>query len=449
MALTAATWLAVASNKVPVNIFYSRHVSEEILTQDIFSQDTIRPAPNHLELSPLILPAFKVEYLTVSESHINFLKEKEGLRLRAYQDSGGTWTIGYGHTGRMPDGTPVGKGKKISREEAESLLRRDIAVHAEKVRRLLGETPVTRSQFEALVDFSFNKGITRLKSSTLLKMVQEARYIDASDEFLRWIYVTRYRNGNPITKKLPGLEERARSNQKMMLAGLPEIIIPVLEQARRLREKARFVQKNLLLQTKTVLSNENSDKEDAVQILQTLKNRVGDHIDYLDHQADTQRNLIAEIRQERIGLVNIIHDMSMVQQTAFDEEEVIDVLDLIAQNAVLKNVEARMLEEHGSTIDLCKEMIDTWGLFDHSQKVLSAGGEAMHELSFNQFNYLREYWQSLDSLTISGFDTPLVAGSIVRIIASRFSEIEDDLRMADASSNENQWGTKSRALASM
>jgi len=370
---------------------------------------------------------------------------RPSLRLRAYQDSGGTWTIGYGHTGRMPDGIPIGKGKKISREEAEALLRLDIAVHAEKVKHLLGETPVTRSQFEALVDFSFNKGINRLKSSTLLKMVQEARYIDASNEFLRWIYVTRYRNGNPITKKLPGLEERARSNQKMMLAGLPEVIIPVLERARELREKERFVQKDLLLKTKTA----HSDKENVVQILRALKNHVGDHIDHMDHQADTQRGLIAEIRQERLALVDMIRNMPMIQQTGFDEEDVNDILDLIAQNAVLENVETRILEEYRQTIDLRKEMIDVWGLFARSQKALGVRGELTHQLAFDQLNDLREYWQSLDSLTVPGLDAPLVAESMVRIIASKFSEIENDLNIADASNNEIQWETKSKMLASM
>ena len=36
-----------------------------------------------------------------------FLKEKEGLRLRAYKDIGGVWTIGYGHTGGVHAGQVI------------------------------------------------------------------------------------------------------------------------------------------------------------------------------------------------------------------------------------------------------------------------------------------------------------------------------------------------------
>ena len=46
----------------------------------------------------------------------------EGLRLEAYQDSVGVWTIGYGHTG--PE---VHRGECISEPEADALLRADLA----------------------------------------------------------------------------------------------------------------------------------------------------------------------------------------------------------------------------------------------------------------------------------------------------------------------------------
>ncbi len=47
----------------------------------------------------------------------NLVKRFEGLRLTAYQDSVGVWTIGYGHTG--PDVHP---GMTITEEQADELL---------------------------------------------------------------------------------------------------------------------------------------------------------------------------------------------------------------------------------------------------------------------------------------------------------------------------------------
>ena len=46
----------------------------------------------------------------------------EGLRLTAYQDMVGVWTIGYGHTG--PD---VKAGLTITQQQAEQLLINDLA----------------------------------------------------------------------------------------------------------------------------------------------------------------------------------------------------------------------------------------------------------------------------------------------------------------------------------
>ena len=48
-------------------------------------------------------------------------KAGEGLRLESYQDSGGVWTIGYGHTG--PE---VHEGLVWTQEQAEEALKHDL-----------------------------------------------------------------------------------------------------------------------------------------------------------------------------------------------------------------------------------------------------------------------------------------------------------------------------------
>lgn len=55
----------------------------------------------------------------------NFVKEWEGLSLKAYKCTAGTWTIGYGHT------KGVRPGQVISLLQAERFLRDDLEDHAE------------------------------------------------------------------------------------------------------------------------------------------------------------------------------------------------------------------------------------------------------------------------------------------------------------------------------
>ena len=122
------------------------------------------------------------------------LKEFEGLRLEAYQDAAGVWTIGYGHTGR-----DVKRGDRISEYWATDLLKRDVEKVAEAVRAL--NVARTEGQLDALVSFAFNLGIGKLKSSTLLKVIREGGSKQKiTREFKRWIYA----GGKPLR----GLERR-------------------------------------------------------------------------------------------------------------------------------------------------------------------------------------------------------------------------------------------------
>ena len=107
-------------------------------------------------------------------------KSFEGLRLTSYQDSGGVWTIGWGHT------RGVRKGQTISPEVAESFFLADIAGVVLEVNRLCGTA--TQNQFDALVDFAFNLGAGSLEASTLLKLHNAKDYAGAVGQFGLWIH---------------------------------------------------------------------------------------------------------------------------------------------------------------------------------------------------------------------------------------------------------------------
>jgi lysozyme len=110
------------------------------------------------------------------------IRKSEGLRLKAYKDSGGTLTVGYGHTG--PD---VSANKKITMDEAEALLQTDVTHAADSVLQLTGGN-VSQGQLDALTDFVFNLGSDKLRTSTLLRKHRAGNYAGAAAEFSRWIY---------------------------------------------------------------------------------------------------------------------------------------------------------------------------------------------------------------------------------------------------------------------
>ncbi|YP_001294626.1 endolysin [Pseudomonas phage PA11] len=113
-------------------------------------------------------------------NNIDAIKEHEGLRLVAYLDSVGVWTIGYGDTG--PD---VVKGLTITKEEAEKRLRKRL-VEFEGYVNTYVKVPLKQHQFDALVSLVYNIGPANFKTSTLLKKLNAGDYIGAADQFLVW-----------------------------------------------------------------------------------------------------------------------------------------------------------------------------------------------------------------------------------------------------------------------
>lgn len=91
------------------------------------------------------------EDMKISQAGIDLIKEFEGLRLVAYQDSVGVWTIGYGHT------KGVYPGMVITEAQALLFLNEDIASHAYGIFNYI-TVQLNQNQFDALVSFHFNLG---------------------------------------------------------------------------------------------------------------------------------------------------------------------------------------------------------------------------------------------------------------------------------------------------
>ena len=121
----------------------------------------------------------------MSDRAIESLKATEGFRLKAYPDpgsrDGNPWTIGYGATG-----PGIRRGVVWTKQQADERLVRDVRRFEDQVERILGSTPTSQSQFDALVHFAYNIGTGAFQRSTLLKKHRRGDYRGAEREFHRW-----------------------------------------------------------------------------------------------------------------------------------------------------------------------------------------------------------------------------------------------------------------------
>lgn len=124
--------------------------------------------------------------MQISDEGLKLTETSEGCKLIAYQDTGGVWTIGYGHTRR------VKPHQMITSDLAIALLKQDMdyAVNVVNTHCL----PATQGQFDALCDFVFNVGPSQFLSSHLYAYHKAGEYNKAAAEFPKW----KYDNGKVI-----------------------------------------------------------------------------------------------------------------------------------------------------------------------------------------------------------------------------------------------------------
>lgn len=118
----------------------------------------------------------------ITDNGLNLIKRFEGFSPSVYICPAGYPTIGYGHLVR--DGEQF---TSISHEEAEALLRKDVAFAERAVLRLVN-VPLTDGQFDALVSFTFNLGAGALQRSTLRRKVNRQLHTEVPGQLMRWVW---------------------------------------------------------------------------------------------------------------------------------------------------------------------------------------------------------------------------------------------------------------------
>lgn len=110
---------------------------------------------------------------------IALIKSFERLELKAYRDSVGILTIGYGHTG--PE---VRVSDEITEHQANILLEADLLTAERGVLDALDM--YRQSEFDACVSLAFNVGVKAFKGSTLARLHNAGNRMGAAKEFQRW-----------------------------------------------------------------------------------------------------------------------------------------------------------------------------------------------------------------------------------------------------------------------
>lgn len=134
---------------------------------------------------------------------LTVLKHYEGCRLKAYQDSVGVWTIGYGDTEN------VLPGMTITQEEAEDRLERRLDRDFEPGVRAAITAGMRQEQFDAMVCLAYNIGVSAFAKSTLVKLFNAGDIQLAADQFLRW--------DKAGGKSLKGLRRRRAAERALFL----------------------------------------------------------------------------------------------------------------------------------------------------------------------------------------------------------------------------------------
>jgi lysozyme len=138
--------------------------------------------------------------MKTSQEGIDLIKGFEGHSAKAYRCPSGVLTIGYGTT------EGVTSGQLVSKYQAEQLLIEHLSKDEDRLSALC--LPITQNQFDALMSFIYNLGITAFIMSGLRKAIErnaDVTIIEA--EFMKWV------NGGG--RVLPGLVKRRRAEYEL------------------------------------------------------------------------------------------------------------------------------------------------------------------------------------------------------------------------------------------
>jgi len=145
----------------------------------------------------------------INKAALDLIKEFEGFRAKAYQDSVGVWTIGYGTTAGAGVGIAPRAGMTITEAQAAEYLRVTVERFGAQVKGALTRD-ASPNEFGAMVSLAYNVGPGAFKKSSVLRHFNAGDKTKAADAFLMW--------NKAGGKVLPGLTRRRKAERALFLS---------------------------------------------------------------------------------------------------------------------------------------------------------------------------------------------------------------------------------------
>lgn len=152
--------------------------------------------------------------MTTSQSGLLALTYFEEERLKAYQDEGGVWTIGVGHTAAAGPPVPVA-GMEITHAEEQTMLARDIVQYEKEVDThlaKLGAKNVPQHVYDGMVSFCYNLGGGSFDTASWVASWVKGSMVAAEAQLKQWDKVRK--SGALVTS--PGLARRRAEEADMI-----------------------------------------------------------------------------------------------------------------------------------------------------------------------------------------------------------------------------------------
>lgn len=150
------------------------------------------------------------KHMKFSEGGRELLIRLEGLSYAKYIDSAGHPTIGIGHKlteEELFNGVVVLDGMGVdfathglNMWHVYKLLDKDLVRFVAAVNEYVS-VELNQNQFDALVSFAYNIGVSAFKNSTLLKRVNDGKFEEVFIEFRKWVHAGGKRNDGLVNRR--------------------------------------------------------------------------------------------------------------------------------------------------------------------------------------------------------------------------------------------------------
>lgn len=143
----------------------------------------------------------------ITQEGLDLICRFEGFSANIYICPAGYPTIGYGHVVKEHERKKFTSG--ITKITASQLLHVDVQISEQAVLRFIA-IPLTDSQFNSLVSFTYNLGSGALQRSTLRSKINSEEYEEVPAEFMKWVWAG--------GKRLPGLIARRAAEAMLFIS---------------------------------------------------------------------------------------------------------------------------------------------------------------------------------------------------------------------------------------